>query len=544
MALLDGTYEVTSQQAIGGVQTQFEATAPDGTPVRIVWFELPPQQEARFELYRRTLKQLKRSGLAALHDVVSRPGAHYVAWERPPGRRVDPDETLEEALSEAGYPLEVADVRSDGGHLRIYDLAFDGQPTLGDTDDVPDRDERPDRTLPPWLASWSLSAALLLAAALALAAGFDLRTNDAIVVVPDLRGRSLEQAVEALEGLGLGLSASPAASEAPANTVLKTDPPAGTQLRPGRLIRLTFALPPDRIAPTEVPRLVGLEFPDEVELRLREAGLALGTVARIPAETAAGIVLSQRTPAGERVGRDQTVDILVSDGPEPAATFLPDLVGLALEDAQALARTAGLRPESVIVELVPAAPELAGRVLSQSLPPRLPIPLETSVLRLVVAEAGTVASSEGAIPNLIGLSESQAREVARSLPFTIEFVAVPDLPEGIVDQDPAPGTPGGGALALRINVRPVEIPAPDVRAQILTPETRALPYRFFIEPGIPEQLAEIMALPLDGEPVLVVRTEVEGGDQLQGEWRSPVPGPITFRLLLNGAFYAEQRVNP
>lgn len=543
MALLDGTYEVTSQQAPEGIQTLFEATASDGTPVHIVWYDLPPHHEARFEHYRRILKRMKRSGLAALHDVVSRPGAHYVAWELPRGRRVPPNKALTEALAEAGYPSEIADIHEDGDRLRIYGLAFGSELTPSEPVSLDWSNLPPEKTVPPWLVSWSLSAALILVAALTLLVGFNLRTNDSVVVVPDLRGRSLDQAVELLDERDLGLEATPVASPAPANTILKSDPPAGTQLRPGRLIRASFALPADRIAPTEVPQLVGLEFPDQVESRLREAGLSLGSVARIPADTDAGIVISQRIPAGERLGQNQAIDVLVSLGPLRESTFLPNLVGLDLEDARFLAHTAGLSPDSVIVERVPAARELVGRVLNQSLPPHLPVPIETAVLRLMVADTPTATSAEAETPNLIGLAESGAREAARNYHLSFEVIEVPDLPEGVIDQTPAPGSVSDGSLRLQMNIHPVDIPVPRVLAQVLTPELRVLHYTFFIEPGIPEQQAEVLALPLEGEPILVIRSQVKGGDLIQGDWQSPVAGPITFRLLLNGEFYNEQRIN-
>jgi hypothetical protein len=85
MPLLDGKYEIISERALGPEQTLFEATTPEGEAVRIVWYELTPGQEPRFEEYRRTVKSLKRSERAAVYDVVSRPGAHDVAWRPPEG---------------------------------------------------------------------------------------------------------------------------------------------------------------------------------------------------------------------------------------------------------------------------------------------------------------------------------------------------------------------------------------------------------------------------------------------------------------------------
>jgi beta-lactam-binding protein with PASTA domain len=542
VALLDGTYEVISQKPLGETQTRFEATAPDGTPVRIIWYEVTPEQEERFEFYRRTLKRLKREGLAALHDVVSRPGAHYVAWRHPQGRRVQPDGNLLETLNSLGFPAQLADVRLDSGHMQIYDIAFDRQPSPVSLDN-PDLEGGSAKSFPNWVASWTICLVLVLIATLALVLGFNRRTNYSIVIVPDLSGQSLQQAVATLQDVGLRLTSSPTASIAPANSVLKTKPSAGHQLRPGRTIHVTFALPANRIEQTEVPHLIGLVFPDEVELRLRAANLALGAVARIPQSTTGGLVLSQRLPPGQRVGRDQTVDILVSDGPSPEATFLPTLIGLNLRDALFLANTAGLQPNNIMVDRVSSG-SIADLVVSQSLPSHRPIPIEASRLRLVVTESEAADGVFEHTPNLIGMSEKAAREVAPSVQFSIEFVNVSDLPEGIIDQVPAPGTLAGDRLNIRINLPPIKIPKPGFEANILPREVRTLPYVFYVEPGIPEQLAEIKAFPLEGEPSVVIRTEVKGGDRLQGEWQSPVLGPVTFQLRLNGAFYAEARVNP
>ena len=49
MSLIDGRYEVIAEQPLGGGCTQFRATAPDGTPLRIEWFDLPEGREGEFE---------------------------------------------------------------------------------------------------------------------------------------------------------------------------------------------------------------------------------------------------------------------------------------------------------------------------------------------------------------------------------------------------------------------------------------------------------------------------------------------------------------
>ena len=82
--MLDGKYEITSERELGERVTRFGATAPDGTALTISWYELEtPADEHAFEQYRTLLRQLRRRGHAAIFDLVSRPGAHYVAWRLP-----------------------------------------------------------------------------------------------------------------------------------------------------------------------------------------------------------------------------------------------------------------------------------------------------------------------------------------------------------------------------------------------------------------------------------------------------------------------------
>jgi hypothetical protein len=68
------------------------------------------------------------------------------------------------------------------------------------------------------------------------------------------------------------------------------------------------------------------------------------------------------------------------------------------------------------------------------------------------------------------------------------------------------------------------------------PEPRALPYLWFIEPGIPQ----VMAGDRDharGRPLVVARGEVRGGGRVDGEWSTTYPGVVRFDLTLNGEPY-------
>lgn len=560
MSLLDGKYEVIQQRPLSEAQTLFEATAPDGRALRIVWFDLAPEQEPAFERYRRLLKRLKRDDLAALVDVTSRPGARYVVWERPAADAVAGHHPhLEAALREHGFRPEDADLRRSGRDVRLYGLAFDGAPPPVEAAPpaaAPAPAPRWSAALRRWrpspeLRAWLGSLALLLASAALLLGAFARRANDRLVTVPELAGMEVNAAAEALHRAGLAVDTAPVPSDAAAGTVVTLDPAEGTQLRPGRRVRLGYALPAGRLAPAEVPDLRGRRFPGEVEAALRGAGLELGRVARIAAEAEAGSVLAQSAAAGSRLGRGAAVDVLLSSGPPAPQTFLPDLIGLQLADAAFLAEVAGIAPDRVVVETVqPASGEApvgsdaaggAGRVLSQSPAPYRPISRDEAVVRLLVAAADAPAVGPAA-PDLVGLGREQAEALLRAdgaPPPRVEEISTLNLPPGVVAQAPAPGASLAGAMLLTVNVHPVAIPRPQVQARVKRQQLRRVPYAWSIAPGIGRVSATVYATTLEGETQRVARSQVRGGSVLQGSWLTDYPGVVTFRLELNDQPYGE-----
>lgn len=540
MPLLDGKYEIHAERELGDGITRFDATDPDGRPVRVEWVEVAGGDEVAFERYRRLLKRLAREGRAALHDVVGRPGAHYVAWTpAPPGALRAPDPDLDAAIAAAGFDPAHAELRRYEGGVKLVALPFrPGAPAV--TAPPPaEHDRAPRRPLAwPWRAwIWSLA---LLATATAVAGATFLRTsNDRVVLVPDLEGRAYAEAAGALSRLGLGVEIVVVASdEAAAGTVLESDPAANAALRPGRSVRLSVALPPGSVAPTSVPRLVGVDRDDLVP-RLTTAGLRLGMVVEVHAPAPDGVVLAQRPPAATTVGEGSPVDVVVSRGPQPEVTSVPDLVGRPLADARWLASLAGLAADQVVVERLPVERVAVDTVLSQSLPPFHEVPRASAVLRLVVADPASPSTPVG-LPALGGLDEARARAMAAGFEVQVAYVGELGLPDGVVAQSlPVGATPADGPLVLTINARPVAIPLPDADVTVRAPEPRRLAYLWFVEPGIPPVLAEVTATTLEGDVVRVARRVVQGGQRVEGTWATSYPGVVEFRLTLNGEPYGD-----
>ena len=579
MAVLDGKYEILSERSLGAGQSLLGATAPDGRALNIVWFEFSsPEQEARFETYRQALRALKREGWAALHDIVSRPGAHYVAWHAPGNLpSAPPEPALAALLARYGYRPEQADVRGSGsvsggvnggvngnvsggvsgsgnssGGCRVYALAFDERALpLGPAEPPPAVLERSSgRWRAPRLSDGALAGLLGLAlsglALLLFALAFG-RGAAPLQAVPELVGLEVNGAARQLYELRLAAELQAVPSAEPPMQVLSAEPPPGSLLRAGRSVTLRYAVPPDAFGLTEVPQLRGVSVGGALQAELEAAGLRLGEVAYIHANTPEDVVIGQSLPAGSRARAGSEVTVLASLGPLPAETFLPDLSGMSLEDALEWARLAGL---DVLPPRYENAPGFApDTVVAQSIPPYTAVPERASSLELTLALGPAPEGAEGA-PNLIGLSESAARALAAATGLDLEVTLLesPDeslnLPEGVVDQTPPPGTPVSGSLGVLLNLHPQAIPRPEVRAFVRPAETRSLPYRFRVEPGLGRLTARVTATTVAGEvfPVVAGRT-VTGGDWLEGVWRTREPGPVTFTLYLGNAVYQDQLVN-
>lgn len=546
MFLLDGKYEIISERSQGEAQTLFQATAPDGTLVLITWFVLTPEQEARFEPYRRAVKNLARAGHAAVFDVVSRPGAHYVAWYASDASSTSAaDMQLRAALAEHGFTPADADIRLIGRRAVIHGLAWEGQELLVEQPQPQpvSRSRKTQRApLPVWLVSNSLALSFVLLSSLLLFSHFRFHDSNRLLVMPDLTALNISEAAQLVANLGLQPEALPVPSERPAGTVIRSDVDAGAQLRPGRIVHLAYAFPPGQARPATVPRLKGLRFPADVEPLLEAAGLRVGHIARINVGTPAGIVISQGAEPDSTVGENSEVHLLVSAGPAERLTFLPDLREQSLEEARYLADLAGLRDDQIEVDTLPASEAAAGSVLAQSLPAGQQFRLRDAVLRLSVA-AGQPGQQVELLPSLTGLDLAAARRALPGLELEVRTVGTTSLPEGVILQDPPAGSVApAGAVTLTVNLHPKRIPTPRATVQVRAPRPRLLSYNWFIEPGIGDQTAQVFARTPAGDRILVASRRVRGGDLVAGDWSTTHPGVIHFQLRLNNEPYGEEQL--
>jgi serine/threonine-protein kinase len=152
------------------------------------------------------------------------------------------------------------------------------------------------------------------------------------ILVPNVVGKTLDQATTALEGLGLKV-ADPLSyrvddTHAP-GTVLAQDPVWRTPVTPGATVTLTVAKAPTKVP---VPDLSDMTLA-QAQAALQAVGLSLGSSPQEPSDTfAKGHVISQNPAPGVKVTKGGLVDVVLSSG--PASFALPDVTCLSYASAK------------------------------------------------------------------------------------------------------------------------------------------------------------------------------------------------------------------
>ena len=221
----------------------------------------------------------------------------------------------------------------------------------------------------------ALLATYLLFAAAALRVA--VRTRE--VPVPDLTGRSINDASSLLSDAGLAMRVEERRRvdpKVPTGHVIAQDPPAGVTLRTARSVRVYVSA---GSRSSRLPAVVTLSERGAT-LQLEQNQIQIARVSEIrssryPLDT----VVAQDPPAE---AASATVALLVNRGERGTRYVMPDLIGLDGERAAELLRSTGFRVSVVGQQPYPGVP--AGIVLRQNpqpgfhVAPGEPIALEVS----------------------------------------------------------------------------------------------------------------------------------------------------------------------
>lgn len=171
--------------------------------------------------------------------------------------------------------------------------------------------------------------------------------------VPALSGIPVEQARALATELGLVVRVEEGGrpdATIPAGHVLGQDPPAGSQARRQRMLRLWISSGPRVVV---APKLIG-ESERAAQIRLTQEGVATTTVAEIrDGAYPPDVVVAQDPPPDTRTVE---VRMLVNRGEDRASYVMPDLIGVSGERAADLLRGKGFRVSIVAQHSSPGLP--------------------------------------------------------------------------------------------------------------------------------------------------------------------------------------------
>lgn len=284
--------------------------------------------------------------------------------------------------------------------------------------------------------------ALLVLFLVANAAGFFsgpglVQEESETVKVPDLRGKTEEEAREELKDTGIGLTVSN--ERQPSNQydegeIMSQDPEPGEEVEMHSTITVILSSG-EEAKTTRVPNVVG-KSEAEAEKLIQEANLIVHHDSDYSSDVEEGNVISSDPKAGTEVEEGTEVTIVISLGAKQAT--VPDLRNKTASAAESALADAGLSG-SPSEEYSDSVPE--GQVISQSIDPGQKVDKGTTVSYVVSRGPETKYVN---VPGLGGYTEADARSRLENAGLTVGNVSYAysnTVGEGyVIDQTASPGS--------------------------------------------------------------------------------------------------------
>ena len=204
----------------------------------------------------------------------------------------------------------------------------------------------------------------------------NIEAESGMVAVPDLVGKTFDEASQLLTEAGLTASAERAEStEYDKDYIISQDIEAGTQVATGTKLKLVISSG-KVVGGVAVPDLVG-KSEAEAKVLLDAEGLVLAVETTPNPSVEAGKIVSQTPMGATTAQKGSTVTVYISTGPEDSTIQVPDLVGKDETTAKSMLTTAGLNWGTITEEHNDSV--AAGLVLAQSVAPETEVKTGTSV---------------------------------------------------------------------------------------------------------------------------------------------------------------------
>ncbi|MDH6282356.1 serine/threonine protein kinase/beta-lactam-binding protein with PASTA domain [Rhodococcus sp. LBL1] len=267
-----------------------------------------------------------------------------------------------------------------------------------------------------------VAVAVLVVVGIIGAFGYSLLSTPAKVSVPNVAGRSVQEAETMLRNAKLDSTIQTRPDPVVANgNVIGTNPAAGTSVDEKSSVTLQVSSGPEQV---QVPKLAGLSQED-AQKALAAAGLRLDSDVNRAASDASQLdmVVGQDPSAGAKINLDSAVAITLGSGPEQVR--VPNVIGQTIDVAQPNIEGAGFK---VQVEKVDSGkPE--GEVISTS-PSGGSTAAKGDTIRLQVSNGKLFT-----MPDLTQMSVSQAVDALRRAGWTGSSNQLSQTKQPTLDKD-------------------------------------------------------------------------------------------------------------
>jgi beta-lactam-binding protein with PASTA domain/tRNA A-37 threonylcarbamoyl transferase component Bud32 len=270
----------------------------------------------------------------------------------------------------AGQRVEATPVMSDAEKTTIIGAAAGGYGYDDHWDDDPaDRKRKRNRVIALVVAALVLVAgAVGIALAVTSGGGDDPTPPVTQVTVPALEGRTQDEATALITdaGLTVGTVSRETSTEEQKDTVLRSDPAAGTRADRQAPVALVIGGGPNTIA---LPDVVGRAQADAIA-RLKSAGFT-GSIStdQVDSLEPEGTVVQTDPAVGSQAAPDVAIRLSVSTGTIP----LPDVRGLTEADARRALGEAGIDNGDITTNNAESDTVAAGNVVGTDPGPRAPV---------------------------------------------------------------------------------------------------------------------------------------------------------------------------
>lgn len=258
------------------------------------------------------------------------------------------------------------------------------------------------------------------------------------IKVPDVRGKTYEEAKKILEANDLKIKEADmkvASDKVEKDKIVSQDPKSGIKVKAGRAIIVTLSSGKDKI---EAPDLTNKTY-DEAKQLLADMGLQITKGESLASDDIpVDKIVSQFPEAGSEVKKDDIITVNLSSGPGEAV--VPKLVGIEYtseSDIEALLERHGYSLNQVSYE---ESYEKPGIIIKQS-PEAGTTAKKGTAVDIVISKAKPTVE----VPDLSGLSESQAANKLAKLELSVgevkEETTSDEKSDGlIINQNPSPGS--------------------------------------------------------------------------------------------------------